>query len=92
MPLPVPSEVPAVSVVVPLLDEMGSVETLVTGIRAAPEKVCPQEIILVDDGSQDGTRAVCLRLANAFHAVLVIGHATMAVQSAAIQPAHASDR
>jgi glycosyltransferase involved in cell wall biosynthesis len=47
---------PGLSVVVPVYNEVGTVESLVEAVRAAP--VPDLEIILVDDGSTDGTREV----------------------------------
>ena len=44
-----------ISVVVPIFNEKGTVEEIVRRIRQVP---IPKEIILVDDGSTDGTRDV----------------------------------
>ncbi len=44
-----------ISVVVPIFNEKGTVEEIVRRIRQVP---IPKEIILVDDGSTDGTREV----------------------------------
>jgi glycosyltransferase involved in cell wall biosynthesis len=46
---------PALSVIVPVYNEAGTVRTLLAQVMAVPMS---KEIILVDDGSTDGTRAV----------------------------------
>jgi glycosyltransferase involved in cell wall biosynthesis len=49
------------SVLVPVYNEIGSVRTLLTRIEASPVE---KEIIIVDDGSDDGTREVVQSLAS----------------------------
>ena len=49
---PVP---PDVSIVVPVYDEVDSIPELATGLRAVRDGLPPSEVILVDDGSTDGT-------------------------------------
>ncbi len=61
-------EGPAVSVVVPAYNERGSLEELVGETGAALERV-PHEILIVDDGSTDGTWEVVLDLAERFDRV-----------------------
>ncbi|NLF08564.1 MAG: glycosyltransferase family 2 protein, partial [Pirellulaceae bacterium] len=51
---PLPDDL-KISVVVPIYNEKSTVEEIVRRIRAVP---IPKEIILVDDGSTDGTRDV----------------------------------
>lgn len=75
---------PAVSVVVPLRDEEPNLRAVVEGIRAALMPRLDVEIVLVDDASQDGTRALALKLAAGKPWLRVIGHDTPAGQSAAI--------
>lgn len=75
---------PQLSVVVPLRNEEGAIATLVGGIVAALEGVA-FELILVDDGSTDTTRAVCLGLAARDPRLVVLGHPQSGGQSAALQ-------
>jgi glycosyltransferase involved in cell wall biosynthesis len=66
-----------------LRNEAQAIGVLVAGIVRALE---PQsfEIVLVDDGSSDGTRGICLALAAADPRIRVLGHAVSAGQSAAL--------
>jgi dolichol-phosphate mannosyltransferase len=75
---------PGLSLVVPLRNEEGAIEALVAGIAAA---LGPQsyELLLVDDGSTDRTRARCLALAAVDQRIRVLGHPVSAGQSAALQ-------
>lgn len=74
---------PDVSVVVPLHDEELNLRGLVGDILAA---LADQrfEVILVDDGSKDGTRALALQLAAQHPELRVIAHPVAAGQSAAV--------
>jgi len=74
---------PVVSVVVPLRNEEGAVAALVGGIAAALDRLA-FEVLLVDDGSTDRTRAICLSLAAADARVRVLAHPVSAGQSAAL--------
>lgn len=46
----------ALSVVVPVYNELDSIEPLVDSVRAALGSAIPWELVLVDDGSTDGSR------------------------------------
>ena len=74
---------PDVSVVIPLHDEELNLAALVAGVMAALSGL-RHEIVLVDDGSNDGTRALALRLAARHPALRVIAHEVAAGQSAAV--------
>lgn len=74
---------PKLSVVVPLRNEEAAIGELVAGIAVALGAL-PYELLLVDDGSTDGTRATCLALAKSDARVRVLGHARPAGQSAAL--------
>jgi glycosyltransferase involved in cell wall biosynthesis len=64
--LPEPVPAPALSVVVPLHDEAGSVEELVRRVRAVGEASgLGWELVMVDDGSADGTAERLRALASA---------------------------
>ena len=49
---------PDVSIVVPVYDERESVEELAGRLRAVRDQLPPSEVILVDDGSTDGSSAM----------------------------------
>lgn len=76
---------PVVSVVVPMHDEEGNIRPLVERIlRTLGQQATPFEIVLVDDGSRDGTRAEAMGMANLDARVRVIAHPIAAGQSAAV--------
>jgi glycosyltransferase involved in cell wall biosynthesis len=53
----VAGELPGLSVVVPLFNEVGNIVPLVDAVRSALVDQGPWELLLVDDGSTDGTPA-----------------------------------
>jgi dolichol-phosphate mannosyltransferase len=81
--LPLSIASPGLSLVVPLRNEEGSIDTLVAGIAAALGSQS-YELLLVDDGSTDRTRAKCLTLAARDQRIRVLGHPVSAGQSAAL--------
>ena len=48
---------PLISVLIPAKNEAGNIGTLVGEVAAALSPVCRFEVVLVDDGSTDGTAA-----------------------------------
>src|SRR2546421_2015443 len=58
-----PRELELLSVVAPMLDEEELAEEFYSRVRAALEGV-PFELVIVDDGSEDGTPAVLDRLSS----------------------------
>lgn len=74
---------PEVSLVVPLRNEEGAIDDLVAGIAAALGRQS-YELLLVDDGSTDSTRARCIALAARDQRIRVLGHPVSAGQSAAL--------
>ena len=78
------SSSPRVTLVVPAHDEEESLPPLVGEIRAALAGV-PYEVVLVDDGSTDGTLGVMVALAEADPAVRVIRQRPNRGQSAALR-------
>ena len=80
---PLPQLPPKLSLVVPMRNEEAAIGALVADIAAALGPMS-YELILVDDGSTDGTRATCLALAAADPRIRVLGHPRSAGQSAAL--------
>jgi glycosyltransferase involved in cell wall biosynthesis len=56
----VPERIPQLSVVVPVYDEVATVEALIEAVESVPLDI---EIVVVDDGSSDGTAQVLEKLA-----------------------------
>ncbi len=75
---------PVLSVVVPLHNEAPNLPPLVADILRALDGPLSFEVVLVDDGSTDDTRAVALSLAEGEPRLRVIGHPWAAGQSAAV--------
>jgi dolichol-phosphate mannosyltransferase len=87
-PVPVtsqPATLPVLSVVVPCKDEAPNISALVDGIVAALSGTAPFEVIVVDDGSSDGT-GDAVRAAGARHVppVRLVRHPRSGGQSAAV--------
>jgi dolichol-phosphate mannosyltransferase len=78
------SNVPALTVLIPVFNEAGNIEPLADEVTAALGPLCRFEIVFVDDGSRDATAhelaGVQARLAN----VRVIRHKKRAGKSAAL--------
>lgn len=72
------------TIVVPMKNEAENAAPLVAGIAAACGPIGPYELIVVDDGSTDGTRAALLALAATASFMRVLAHEVSAGQSAAV--------
>lgn len=73
------------SVVIPLFNEAENVAPLVESVRNALDEYCQWELVLVDDGSTDGTAAIASRLAALDRRVSVIRLARNYGQTLAMQ-------
>ena len=78
------AELPRISVVVPVHDEAGAVETLVTEIAEAFSGRA-YEMVLVNDASRDQTLAILQGLKTRFPALRVLSHGANAGQSRAVR-------
>src|ERR1700729_3171592 len=82
-------EAPALSVVIPLLDEAGNVLPLIEEISAALRAYAPVgenfEIICDDDGSRDATAAEVKQAKNANPHVRLVRHSQRMGMSAALR-------
>src|SRR5260370_20512452 len=82
---PGPSPLPEISLVVPVFNEEPNLPPLAEEIRQAMQALGrPYEVLLVDDGSTDGSLAAMMRLASQDPALRVIRQARNAGQSAAL--------
>lgn len=73
-----------ISVVIPLYNEVNTLELVVRKVLAAPFY---KEIIIVDDGSSDGSGAVADRLAQSHPEISVIHHTSNRGKGAALRTA-----
>lgn len=64
----------ALSVVIPCYNEVGAVAEVVTSLKSQLASIDPVEIILVDDGSTDGTSAVLHKIKADDPSIQVIEH------------------
>jgi glycosyltransferase involved in cell wall biosynthesis len=76
---------PKISIVVPLFDEAGNVVPLVTAIQDAMVDMGTWELLMVDDGSRDGTAAEIRRLAGVDPRIRLIRLARNYGQTTALQ-------
>ena len=66
---------PSISVVIPVLNEVGSLEDAVTSVLIAlGDRFGSYEVLIIDDGSSDGTGVIADRLASANPSIKVIHH------------------
>src|ERR1700688_2495808 len=83
---PGPSPLPEISLVIPVYNEEPNLPPLAGEIRQTMQALGrPYEVLLVDDGSTDGSLATMIRLASQDPAVRVIRQARNAGQSAALE-------
>ncbi len=76
--------VPALSVVVPVHNETGNIEALISEIEAALTGRIDFEIVYVDDGSADGSAAELAGLRSGHDRLRVLRHRNQSGQSAAL--------
>jgi glycosyltransferase involved in cell wall biosynthesis len=82
---PGPSSLPEISLVIPVYNEEPNLPPLAGEIQRTMQALGrPYEVLLVDDGSTDGSLATMIRLASQDPAVRVIRQARNAGQSAAL--------
>jgi len=79
------TDAPALSIVIPVLNEETNVAPLVEGVRQALREVPAWELLFVDDGSSDGTGAAVLALAGTDQRIRLITLARNYGQTAALQ-------
>src|SRR5260370_26350486 len=83
---PGPSPLPEISLVIPVYNEEPNLPPLAGEIRRTMQALGrPYEVLLVDDGSTDGSLAAMIRLASRDPAIRVIKQARNAGQSAALE-------
>ncbi len=70
------------SVVIPVYNERTFIEEIVNRVQAVP---IPKEIIIVDDGSSDGTREILRALGHSMENVRVVLHAVNQGKGAAVR-------
>jgi dolichol-phosphate mannosyltransferase len=79
------TEAPRFTVVAPMLNEAGNVETLAEEIAAACAPLAPFEAVFVNDGSTDGTAGAIAAARLRFPWLREVRHATPCGQSAAVR-------
>lgn len=74
----------SVSVIIPIKNEAENIRTLIDEIVAALEPVTQFEVIVVNDGSTDGSSQVVRDAMQTYANLLLLEHASSAGQSAAV--------
>lgn len=78
-------QAPQLSVVIPVLNERGNIAPLVDEIDSALRHRMSIEVIIVDDGSTDGTDEEIAYLAKKYRRIVSVAHGSTRGQSAAIR-------
>ncbi len=73
-----------ISVVVPVRNEIGNIETLIEEIHRALREKFAYEMLFVDDGSTDGTRQELIRIMDGYPELRVLYHEKSCGQSRAL--------
>lgn len=86
------SDLPSVSIVIPMHNEAQTVRSLITGIHYAAQDLPGFEIVAVDDGSTDNTMSELIAARENFPQLRILQHARAAGQSAAVHSGVAAAR
>ena len=74
------------SIIIPCYNERDTINSLIASVEQSPIK--DREIIIVDDGSKDGTRDLLSKINN--HEIIVIFHETNQGKGAALRTGFAA--
>jgi glycosyltransferase involved in cell wall biosynthesis len=78
------SNIPSVTIVIPMHNEAGAVPALIAGIHRAAQQLPDYEIVAVDDGSTDETLAALIAARVQVPQLRILRHTRAAGQSAAV--------
>ena len=78
------SDLPSVTIVIPMHNEAGAVRSLITGIHHVAQDLPGFEIVAVDDGSTDDTLSELIATRETVPQLRILQHARAAGQSAAV--------
>lgn len=81
-----------VSILLPAFNLADSIGANIVRVVAATTELSPVEVIVADDGSSDGTRAISEETAARFGNVTVVGHSPNQGKGAALQAAFAASK
>lgn len=87
-----PEMLPPLSVVVPVCDEAGAVEAFLRELLDVAGKAYALDVVVVDDGSRDGTDAIVERLAMEDDRLRLVRHDRRLGKSAALRTGMAATR